>query len=154
MKIEIPKVSEDGSTYEGEEPSSILGLEHDRHVKVGETVSYRFFAQVVSKELIVKGTIRMQAELECSRCTEFYSTTVEDSSFLRAYEITDGMEVVDVTEDIRENMLLALPSYPVCSSGCKGLCTQCGKNLNEGPCACRPPIADDRWGSLDQIKLD
>jgi uncharacterized metal-binding protein YceD (DUF177 family) len=37
--------------------------------------------------------------------------------------------------------------------GCKGLCAQCGKDLNEGPCDCPPPTRDDRWQALKNVKL-
>ena len=154
MRIEISKVGADGSQYVGDEPSSILELEKDRLIKPDGFIHYDLFAQVVSRELIVKGSFTLKAEVECSRCTDFFSTTLQDSSFLRAYEITEGLESVDLTSDIRENILLALPTYPVCSTVCKGLCPQCGKNLNEGSCSCQPSVKDDRWGSLDQLKLE
>jgi uncharacterized protein len=78
---------------------------------------------------------------------------VEDSSFLRAYEISGDTEFVDLTEDIREAVLLAIPSFPVCSTSCKGLCPQCGANLNEGPCACRPPPDDNPWSGLENLSI-
>jgi uncharacterized metal-binding protein YceD (DUF177 family) len=62
------------------------------------------------------------------------------------------LESVDLTEDIRESMILAFPHYPVCNPECKGLCPQCGVNLNNAPCSCQPP-ADDRWAGLDGLNL-
>ena len=43
---------------------------------------------------------------------------------------------------LREHVILAAPMQPLCSDDCLGLCAQCGKNLNEGPCQCaaEPPI--------------
>ena len=37
---------------------------------------------------------------------------------------------------LREHVILSAPMQPLCSDDCLGLCTQCGKNLNEGPCQC------------------
>jgi uncharacterized protein len=43
---------------------------------------------------------------------------------------------------LREHVILSAPMQPICSDDCLGLCAQCGKNLNEGPCQCaaEPPI--------------
>jgi uncharacterized protein len=38
----------------------------------------------------------------------------------------------------------------MCKLDCKGLCTRCGKDLNEGPCACGPEL-DERWASLAEL---
>ena len=45
--------------------------------------------------------------------------------------------VVDVPALVREALVLALPPQMVCSVSCKGLCPECGEDLNEGPCACK-----------------
>lgn len=43
---------------------------------------------------------------------------------------------------LREHVILSAPMQPICSDDCLGLCAQCGKNLNEGPCQCaaEPPV--------------
>lgn len=152
MIIDIPKLNPDGEWFEGDEPASVLELDGDPGVRVQGPIHYRFFAQPVSGKLVVKGDLALPMEQACSRCADFFSTTLQDSSFLRAYEISGGVETVDLTPDIREDVLLQLPPFPVCSPECKGLCPQCGKNLNQGPCSCRPPESN-RWGSLDDLKL-
>lgn len=151
MIIEIPKLHAEGDWFEGEEPVSILGLE-DAKVQLAKPIRYRLWAQPVSGKLVVKGEWELELALECGRCADFFSTTLGDSSFLRDYEISGGVETVDVTPDIREDVLLAIPAYPVCRDECRGLCPTCGKNLNGGACTCRPP-GGLHWGSLDGLKL-
>jgi uncharacterized metal-binding protein YceD (DUF177 family) len=153
MIIEIPKISAEGSQYTGEENPSILELDNDRLIHVEGPIYYDFFAQIVSHELIVQGGLTVKIACQCSKCAEFFSTTLKDLSFLRAYEITEGLDSVDVTEDIREELLLNFPAFPVCSDDCKGLCPQCGKNLNEGNCNCQPPSGSDGWSALNDLKL-
>jgi uncharacterized protein len=48
---------------------------------------------------------------------------------------------LDLTSMLREHVILSAPMQPLCSDDCLGLCAQCGKNLNEGPCQCiaEPP---------------
>ena len=48
-------------------------------------------------------------------------------------------ETVDLTEVVRQHLVLAMPIAPRCRDGCRGLCATCGADLNLGPCAC-PPV--------------
>ena len=154
MKILIPQVSPDGSYYKGEESPGMLELENDPFMEASGPVQYDFFVQVVSHELIVNGSISVEIRLKCSKCTDFFSTTVADSSFLRAYTLSEGMEYVDMAEDIREDILLHIPGFPVCSEDCKGLCPQCGINRNVRSCQCQPPAFHENWSELDQLDLN
>ncbi|HEX6879487.1 MAG TPA: DUF177 domain-containing protein [Terriglobales bacterium] len=61
----------------------------------------------------------------------------------------EGMELAD---SLREQVLLAAPVKVVCSEACKGICAQCGKNLNEGSCNCAPVMTDPRWDALKDLK--
>jgi DUF177 domain-containing protein len=57
-------------------------------------------------------------------------------------------KVIDLGPMLREQVLLALPGYPVCGDGCKGLCPACGANLNERDCGCDRHVPDPRWAGL------
>jgi uncharacterized protein len=61
-------------------------------------------------------------------------------------------KVVDLDPVVREQLLLAVPSYPVCGEGCKGLCSVCGANLNERDCGCDRHVPDPRWAGLEKLK--
>ncbi len=62
-------------------------------------------------------------------------------------------EEVDFAETAREYLLLEMPSHPVCDENCKGLCPNCGANLNLGACSCsRDEEIDFRWSELLEIK--
>jgi uncharacterized protein len=155
MIIEVSKVSPEGSRYEGEEPAAILDLDQNPLIKPEGPISYDFFVQRVAHEILVTGSLRVKLSMECSRCADFFSTILTDSSFLRAYEVPEGTETVDIKEDIREDILLNLSTFPLCSETCRGLCPQCGKNLNEGLCACKPATGKSgNWSALDKLKLE
>ena len=155
MIIEVSKISPEGDHFEGEEPASILDLAQNPLVKPEGPVCYDFHVERVTHELLVTGTLRVKLSMECSKCADFFSTTMTDSSFLRAYAVPEGTETVDLTEDIREDILVNLEPFPLCSPTCKGLCPQCGKNLNEGPCSCKPASGKPvNWSVLDKLKLE
>jgi uncharacterized protein len=61
-------------------------------------------------------------------------------------------KTIDLDPVVREQLLLALPGYPVCKESCKGLCSACGANLNEGDCGCNRHVPDPRWAGLEKFK--
>lgn len=153
MIIEIQKLHPDGEQFAGEEPAEMLGLGEKDSIQATGPVQYDLFAQVIGRELVVQGGLSATLLATCGRCSEIFSTNLAISDFLRAFELSDGQESVSLTDDIREEVLLHLPHYPVCSPDCKGLCPQCGHNLNTGPCKCKAQASDRRWSGLDDLKL-
>ncbi|HZZ86060.1 MAG TPA: DUF177 domain-containing protein [Anaeromyxobacteraceae bacterium] len=67
-------------------------------------------------------------------------------------EETYAGKVIDLDPLVREQLLLALPGYPVCREDCKGLCPKCGTNLNERDCGCDRHVPDPRWAGLEKFK--
>jgi uncharacterized protein len=67
--------------------------------------------------------------------------------------IFDG-KTIDLDPIVREQVLLALPMNAVCREDCKGLCAQCGQNLNEKRCGCEQKVIDPRLAPLMNIKLN
>jgi len=109
-------------------------------------------------------------ELPCSRCVEPFRMPVAagfDLRYVPVEEMTteDDREVrdddletsyyrddeIDLAELMREQFYLALPMKPLCGDGCKGLCGQCGTNLNVETCACAPAWEDPRLAPLKTL---
>ena len=99
---------------------------------------------------------RLEQDFEavCSRCGGDFDFTVKVPDFTVSVEVDDKTEYVDLTDEARQSIILALPTYPVCRPDCLGVCTSCGKNLNEGPCKCKREETDDRWGALEGLKIE
>jgi len=70
-----------------------------------------------------------------------------------AEEETYSGKVIDLDPFVREQILLALPGYPLCKDDCKGLCPACGANLNDRECGCDRHVPDPRWAALRNVKL-
>jgi uncharacterized protein len=62
----------------------------------------------------------------------------------------DEHHILDLTEAIRQYGLGAVPMAPLCSETCRGLCPECGTDLNTGRCDCAAPV-DERWGALNAL---
>jgi uncharacterized protein len=117
------------------------------------------------------GTVTTVLELSCGRCLEPYRLPVSapfDLRYLPAsaasieteHEVEDEDletsyyrdEQIDLTELLREQFYLALPMKPLCQEGCRGLCPQCGTNLNAGTCTCDATWQDPRLAALKDLK--
>ncbi len=61
---------------------------------------------------------------------------------------------IDLTYGLKENLLLAVPIKIICSEECKGLCSVCGTNLNEGKCNCKKTAVDPRWAGLEKFRSE
>lgn len=151
--IDVQKLPPEGGVLEGALPAGELEIPAEL-ARLVQPIRYRLDVHLVSGGLLVTGRVGCTLEMACSRCGEFFSTIIESSGFLRDYPLAAGQVEVDVAPDLREEMLLQVPGFPVCSEQCAGLCAACGANLNRGPCACpkdRP--GDGPWSELGKLKL-
>ena len=61
-------------------------------------------------------------------------------------------ETIDLGQLIREQFYLSLPMKPLCRPDCRGLCPDCGTDLNAGACGCVERTVDPRWAALAALK--
>ena len=95
--------------------------------------------------------LSLPVNIQCSRCTEFFSTSILVSDFLRGYPISDEIFEIDITSDISEELILHLPAFPVCGTDCLGICSKCGVNLNKVECSCIEETGLSQWSVLDKL---
>lgn len=152
MHIEVARIPPEGLSLAGEDESVFLDHLPGRGFEVSDPVSYDFHINYVSGELIVTGSLSVTVRFPCSRCAIPFSKEIQETRFDFVSEAPNGTESVDLTGEMREAILCAFPSHPVCRKDCKGLCAHCGIDLNEGKCECTP-TEEDRWGALGGLKL-
>lgn len=105
--------------------------------------------------IFARGQLVSEVELECDRCLDIYHSEVGarfEEEYLPVIDVSSGRPVqsertdetffispnhiVDLTEAVRQHLLLAIPMHTVCREDCRGLCPTCGTNLNVGQCGC------------------
>ncbi|HJR54655.1 MAG TPA: DUF177 domain-containing protein [Gemmatimonadota bacterium] len=64
-----------------------------------------------------------------------------------------GATRIELDGQVRDRLFLETERFPICRGDCKGICPQCGQNLNEGPCDCPVETADTRWKALEGLEL-
>lgn len=136
---------------------------------LGDAVPWRGMVAVegglvdTGRYLEVAGSIRADGDFECGRCLESMCMAVT-ADFAERF-VADGTtpnqadgdvgfysgEELDITELVRETLLLAEPLTPVCSQECLGLCPQCGLNLNKDCCSCDRGAVDSRLAVLSTL---
>ena len=80
-----------------------------------------------------------------------YTEMIFPQKGVRFIAINDGVDsALDLSDLLREELLLFFPTKMLCKPDCKGLCCKCGKNLNDGPCDCQKDV-DPRLESLLQL---
>jgi uncharacterized protein len=151
MKINVKRIPVEGENIEGSDPASIMDLE-EPDVRFEHGVEYELLAQIRGNTLLVTGSLETPATLRCSRCLRVFEQPLRVPEFVVHHEL-HGEDFVDLTANIREDIILQLPQRALCDKDCKGLCPVCGKDLNEGACACEPAGGDLHWHALDQLKL-
>ena len=153
MVIKIDQIPEQGMSFKGAELPEVLTMETSAEFHAAGPLHYDLYVQLVDDMLIVRGNVSAEMKGCCARCTQIFSTSVSDSGFLRDYSELQGVEEVDVTEDLREAILLNLPRFLLCDEACRGLCPQCGKDLNGGFCGCSDGEKGSAWDALDSLNL-
>jgi len=137
---------------------------------VGSEIQGEVTLTRTNRSVLAKGKLRTEVEVICSRCLSLFSypliLNIEEEYFPTVdvsigaplslpdepvYFTIDEYHVLDLTEAIRQYVLLAIPMKPLCREGCVGLCPGCGHNLNLGVCDCSPREADPRWSKLKEL---
>ncbi len=153
MRINLADIGNEPLYIKGEDSAEVLGLEDDASLHAAGPLMYDLSADLVSSQLIVRGWIGAAVSFRCGRCANWYEADVGVDDFLVAVEVGEEDELVDLTSEMREAIILAFPDFPLCRESCKGLCPQCGADLNEGKCGCRPPVIN-HWEALDGLGLE
>ena len=98
--------------------------------------------------------------LEFQMVDEYYQTVAIDGGAAlklphapETFSI-DANHVIDMSEAVRQNTLLAVPLKPLCDRACQGICPHCGRNLNQGTCGCAVPQVDPRLKPLLELEFD
>ena len=166
-KLEFKKDFEPGAIDFGSDFSQVGPLKTEGRAEV--IVEHRGHKQDIDDIRLV-GKLDATMEVGCARCLEPVQFPVNRAFDLlyrplgvdrRAEEVSiseadteigyyegEGLLLEDV---LREQVLLASPVKLVCREDCKGLCPQCGTNLNTATCSCQQP-GDPRWAALSELR--
>ena len=80
-----------------------------------------------------------------------YTSEESDREFYDPDEVqvvSPDVREIDIRDDLRQFLMLAVPQKLLCKESCAGLCPRCGRNLNRERCSCSVEEIDPRWDKL------
>lgn len=171
MIVRVSDLDEDGIHIEtSERPEWLVNVPElldgakPSHIASGFDIDIQ--VNKVLKEVTVNGNVSFSVEDQCSRCLKKVSIDLKPDINLVItpeegidhedddlnHETYVGDEV-DISNYIREQIAMSLPLKVVCREDCKGLCADCGINLNEKECECSGQKIDPRLEVLKNLKI-
>ena len=135
MRVKINEIPESGLTLSERFNPQEIGLHIPNELRFTTSIEVTAHFQKEKETVWVKVSAAGNQEMVCDRCLETF-TKDYNGQFDFDYSVKDQV-VLDITDDIRQEILLSYPVKFLCRENCEGLCSKCGKNLNGGPCSCQ-----------------
>jgi uncharacterized protein len=176
MKFRLEDIPEEGREANFSEAEDWL----DERLRAEEKRLFRIIGPIrvhlrLSKSgrmIHVKSRVETRVELLCARCLEpfFRGLNSEFSTVLKPrpnFPLAEERELnredlesdfyegeeINLTSFVQDQVLLTLPQKALCREECRGLCPQCGKNLNREVCQCPTALMDPRFQALKNLKV-
>jgi uncharacterized protein len=170
MRIELEKLEggrgDFAHVYQPEELNPV-----DERVNLAQPAEVKGSIRRTGDVAVVNGHVETRVRVECDRCLkpvelpvsadfaiEYITGADYESSSAAALSeeelsvsVFDG-ESIDVDEIVKEQILLEVPARTLCRDDCKGICPECGIDLNSGQCNCAVDDVDPRWAALKSLK--
>jgi uncharacterized protein len=180
MRVNVDDIGDSGIglTFEEDAESfpSLLELSRSRECVFLMPLSIDLRIRRIGQMFQAVGRFETRARLSCSRCLSDYETPLaadfnlsfsreqpETGDQSRHAEIELGAEEIglilfhgeeiDLRDAVQEEVLMAVPMKTLCRPECKGLCLQCGADLNQGDCGCERKIINPKFAVLKGLKL-
>lgn len=170
MKISLARLPVEGTRFEHQYRTDELDVSAHEF----ELIEPPLFAGRIKRsgmDVKLDGDLKAVISISCDRCLNDVRVTCDQTVSLvfiplEAERIAKGEtelhendlefsyyenDELDVDQLIREQLELALPVRVLCQTECRGLCAQCGADLNIAPCDCQP-LVDPRWQELAELK--
>ncbi|HSG27194.1 MAG TPA: DUF177 domain-containing protein [Candidatus Krumholzibacterium sp.] len=118
------------------------------------------------RQIYLQTRISTSGQFQCDRClSEFRQQISTRYSIVYIFDESDAgqfppeevrivhqdLPVIDLSEDVREMIVLSVPLKLLCREECRGLCSSCGKDLNAGACGCPRDAQKATWRGLEKL---
>lgn len=178
MKLIIEHIKDAPVTMHFEEPVEafplLAGMQNDKSCCITGKVKGDITVTREYENLRVTGRVSAPLALCCSRCladfTSFVDTsftiffrkekaavsTTEDEVELGEMDLLSSSysgDEIDLTHEIEEQVAMEIPLKPLCNDDCKGLCHECGIDLNTSSCSCSKESVRLAFSALKDFKV-
>lgn len=166
LKVDIGQMVREGSASVEARLAPDAEVWSDTDLKWSGEVEARFRAAFAGTgEVVARGVVQGTLAQECRRCLEPVDTPFDQELTIvfvadgsddgdGSYAFDEGSSELDLSDAVREEVVLAVDPYVLCTPECKGLCPKCGINRNTGNCDCTEEHVDPRWAALRELKSE
>ncbi len=124
---------------------------------------------IIVDEYLLKAEVKGEGNFICDRCGESISRSIQgvvqtlytfdrlkyrEANSDDIHLLSGSEQAIDIRQDVRDALILAVPTKILCQNECQGLCPQCGVNLNKKKCKCSNNEIDPRWNALKGIHFE
>jgi uncharacterized protein len=174
LKIQVSLIPEEGQQVQ----YTLDGDWYREYLQKGGGIDFRIRPARIAAEIhkiletvTLDISVETALDLDCGRCLEPFTLPVQSGfrttlvaardeegqkTGLTDEDISFGYyqdDLIDLDALIYEQIMLQVPIKPLCAEDCRGLCPQCGANLNTAPCECRSGAGDSRLEALKKFKV-
>ncbi|MGC3991012.1 MAG: hypothetical protein QM796_15295 [Chthoniobacteraceae bacterium] len=146
MKVHLQQIPLEGLTLSGEEPSDFLEI-NDEAIRAVGLLTYELHVGLSDGGLFATGSLAQDFDMECVSCLRRFTFPLRMPQFAMQMEL-EGRELVDLTPQVREDIVLALPPHPRCDWNGESICPGTQTRTEDSS-----PAKPDTWAALDQLKL-
>jgi uncharacterized protein len=171
MRIELENLGRGGGSFERTyQPDEVTFDEYGLRLLQPVSVAGRIRRR--DREVELRGKLATKAAMPCGRCLKSVELPIEvefSERFTPAVawkdeeqhelqtedldlSVFDG-EGIELDDLVREEIILAMPGQALCQESCKGLCPDCGTDLNLSSCECAAKQIDSRWEKLRDLQF-
>ena len=178
VKIAVDHIKDTPLTLHIDEPVEtfplLVSIQDDNICRITGRIQGDLVATREYENIRVVGRLAAPLALSCSRCladiTSFVDTSftiffrkeaavaasVEDELELGEMDLLSSIysgDEIDLTHEIEEQIAMEIPVKPLCSESCKGLCQECGTDLNTSSCSCGKEKVSLAFSALKDFKV-
>jgi DUF177 domain-containing protein len=165
MKIQVGGLSEGHYEYDFTADPSELELGE----RFSEPVRVQVNVEKTPTQMYLTALIGASGGFQCDRCLKGFQQSLSPRyQMYYLYEEPEGLNldpmevqivphgtsVIDISDDVRQTILLSIPLKLLCKEDCKGLCPHCGKDRNIEECSCGSTVTDPRWEKLRGLRRE
>jgi uncharacterized protein len=153
LLINLSCIGEHGRCIKGSLSPEIVDVSRSDHLRLPYPVDYDLNISIVQASALIIGRVYSTICCQCDRCLSDFEKFLENPNICHYIPVTED-KTIDLTDEIREDMLIVFPQKVLCSKDCRGLCRFCGQNLNKKKCSCPNENSDtNAWNQLDELCL-
>jgi len=178
MKIVVDHIHEKPLALHAEEALEqfplLAEMQNNGECSFTAPIRYDILASREYDHLRVAGSVNTAVSLVCSRCLVTFETaidstftiffrrgTAEEAASEEETELNDqdlisatySGDEIDLTHEIEEQVAMEVPIKPLCGENCKGLCPECGTDLNQTTCSCSGSNFNIKFSALNNFKV-